>query len=55
MNILKKQKIISVDTEASSLNPNDADLVGISFSYVEGKACYIPVVNKKEKCLTVNR
>ncbi len=55
VNILKKQKIISVDTETSSLNPIDADLVGISFSYVEGKACYIPVVNKKEKCLTVEQ
>tara|TARA_Y100001970_G_scaffold89782_1_gene113141 strand:+ start:15 stop:2777 length:2763 start_codon:yes stop_codon:yes gene_type:complete len=51
INILKNQNLISVDTETSSLNPIDADLVGISFCYDEGKACYIPLKNKHEKCL----
>ena len=51
VNILKKQSLISVDTETSSLNPIDADLVGISFCYEQGKACYIPLKNQKEKCL----
>ncbi len=54
INELKKQSIISVDTETSSLNPIDADLVGISFSYEANKACYIPLKNKKEKCLNLN-
>tara|TARA_B100002052_G_scaffold233204_1_gene216230 strand:- start:7384 stop:10146 length:2763 start_codon:yes stop_codon:yes gene_type:complete len=54
VNILSKQSIISVDTETSSLNPIEADLVGISFCYEEGKACYIPIKNKKEKCLKIN-
>ncbi len=51
INTLENQKIISVDTETSSLNPIDADLVGISFCYEEGKACYIPLKNKDQKCL----
>ena len=53
-NILKKQKLISVDTETSSLNPIEADLVGISFCYEQGKACYIPLKNQKEKCLNLD-
>ena len=51
INILKDKKLISVDTETSSINPIDADLVGISFCYEEGKACYIPLKNKDQKCL----
>ncbi len=51
INNLKNQNIISVDTETSSLNPIEANLVGISFCYEEGKACYIPLKNKDQKCL----
>ena len=51
INILKKQSLISVDTETSSLNPIEADLVGVSFCYEQGKACYIPLKNRKKKCL----
>ena len=51
INILKDKKLISVDTETSSINPINADLVGISFCYDEGKACYIPLKNKDQKCL----
>ena len=54
VNILKKQSLISVDTETSSLNPIEADLVGISFCYGKGKACYIPLKNNKAKCLNMN-
>ena len=49
INILKKQNLISVDTETSSLNPIEADLVGISFCYEQGKACYIPLKNQKRE------
>ena len=51
ISILKKQTLISVDTETSSLNPIDANLVGVSFCYEKGKACYIPLKNQREKCL----
>ena len=37
--ILSEQSVIAVDTETSSLNPLEADLVGISFSYASNKAC----------------
>ena len=31
--ILEEKTVIAVDTETSSLNPLEAELVGISFSY----------------------
>jgi len=49
--ILNKQSIIAVDTETSSLNPLEADLVGVSFSYAPNKACYIPLAHKNIKGL----
>jgi len=49
--ILNEQSVIAVDTETSSLNPLEADLVGVSFSYAPNKACYIPLVHKNIKGL----
>jgi DNA polymerase I len=49
LKILNEQSIISVDTETSSLNPVEATLVGVSFSYAPNKACYIPIAHKKIK------
>ena len=49
--ILSEQSIIAVDTETSSLNPLEADLVGVSFSYAPNKACYIPLAHKNVKGL----
>ena len=37
------QSIISVDCETNSLDAKTASLIGISMSYSEGKACYIPL------------
>ena len=34
---------VAVDTETSSLDPHQADLIGVSLSSKIGKACYIPV------------
>ena len=51
VSILKEKHIISVDTETTSLNPLEADLVGLSFCYEPNKACYIPLKHTKEKCL----
>jgi len=47
--ILNEQSIIAVDTETSSLNPLETDLVGVSFSYAPNKACYIPLAHKNIK------
>ena len=54
LKILNEKEFISVDTETSSLNPLEADLVGISFSYAPNKACYIPLSHKNIKGLEKN-
>ena len=46
--ILEEKTVIAVDTETSSLNPLETDLVGISFSYAPNKACYIPLAHKEK-------
>jgi DNA polymerase-1 len=46
--ILEEKTVIAVDTETSSLNPLEAELVGISFSYEQNKACYIPLAHKEK-------
>jgi len=46
--ILEQKTVIAVDTETSSLNPLEAELVGISFSYEQNKACYIPLGHKEK-------
>ncbi|OUX53914.1 MAG: DNA polymerase I [Pelagibacteraceae bacterium TMED287] len=47
--ILSKESVISVDTETTSLNSVETNLVGISFSYKPNKACYIPISHKNIK------
>jgi len=45
---------VAVDTETTSLDPHQADLVGISLCSKIGKACYIPVGHKSSKCMNKN-
>ncbi len=52
LKILNEQSVIAVDTETSSLNPLEADLVGVSFCYASNKSCYIPLSHKNVKGLT---
>ncbi|MFO7984081.1 MAG: DNA polymerase I [Desulfuromonadales bacterium] len=40
---LEKAERISLDTETTSLNPHQADLVGLSFAVRENAAWYVPV------------
>ncbi len=40
---LKKQKRIAIDLETTSLNPLEADIVGIAISWKEGEAHYLAV------------
>ncbi len=40
---------ISLDTETTSLNVIDAELVGLSFSVEEGKAFYVPIPKEREE------
>ena len=42
---IKAKGIVSVDTETTSTNPLEAKLVGISFSFNEEKATYLPLAH----------
>ena len=42
---------VAVDTETNSLDPHQADLVGISLCSKIGKACYIPIGHRSSKCI----
>ena len=46
--ILEEKTVIAVDTETSSLNPLETELIGISFSHGPNKACYIPLAHKEK-------
>jgi len=43
VNNLLKQQVVCFDTETTSLNELEAELVGMSFSYKKGLAYYIPL------------
>ena len=45
---------IAVDTETSSLDPHQADLIGVSLSTKIGKACYIPIGHASKACIDKN-
>jgi len=42
---------VAVDTETSSLDPHQADLIGVSLSTSIGKACYIPIGHDSKRCI----
>ncbi len=42
---------VAVDTETSSLDPHQTDLIGVSLSCKIGKACYIPIGHDSKKCI----
>ncbi|RXM38195.1 DNA polymerase I [Chryseobacterium sp. CH21] len=48
---LLQQKVVCFDTETTSLNELEAELVGMSFSYKKGLAYYIPLSENREEVL----
>ena len=46
---LLTKEILSLDTETTSTNPIDAELVGLSFSVKEFEAFYVPIPKEREK------
>ena len=48
---LLNQKAVCFDTETTSLNELEAELVGMSFSYKKGLAYYIPLSEDREEVL----
>lgn len=47
------KQILSLDTETTSINPVDAELVGLSFSVEEGKAFYMAIPAERKKAQTI--
>lgn len=52
--LLAQQPRFSFDTETTGINPHEADLVGISFSFHDNDAYYIPIPpDDREKALEI--
>ena len=49
--VMKKQQTVCFDTETTNTNAIAAELVGVSFSFAEGEAFYIPMPANKEKTM----
>jgi len=50
---LKREKDVSFDTETTGIDANNADLVGLSFSWKTGEAFYVPVPAEREEVLKI--
>ena len=50
---LELQEEFCFDTETTSIDARDAELVGIAFSYVPGEAYYIPVPEDRKKAMEI--
>ena len=51
--LFRTKKILSLDTETTSTNAIDAELVGLSFSVEENKAFYVPIPSNREEALRI--
>ena len=50
---IKTNDIFSLDTETTGIDPINAELVGMSFSYTENQAFYVPVPSNREESLKI--
>jgi len=50
---LMQQSSVCFDTETTSLNTFDAELVGIAFSWEKGKGYYLPIPEAKEEAIAI--
>ncbi|OIQ41741.1 MAG: DNA polymerase I [Bacteroidetes bacterium MedPE-SWsnd-G1] len=50
---LMQQKSVCFDTETTSLNTFEAQLVGIAFSFEKGKGYYLPIPEDKNEALVI--
>ena len=46
--VLANKQVFAIDTETTAKNPMEADLVGISFSYMEDSGFYMPAAHTTE-------
>lgn len=51
--ILRTKEILSLDTETTGTDAMTAELVGMSFSFTENQAFYVPVPPKREEALRI--
>jgi DNA polymerase I len=51
INAAMQQAEMCFDTETTGIDANDAELVGLSFSFTPGEAYYVPCPADKEKCI----
>ena len=51
--LLSKQPSLCFDTETTGIDPNEAELVGMSFSVKAGEAYYVPVPEDQELARTL--
>lgn len=52
---LKLQTEISFDTETTGIDANNAELVGLSFSFVPGEGFYVPLPHQRELTIKILR
>lgn len=52
IDLIQKKKTFAVDTETTSLNTQEAQIVGISLAIEPGVACYIPLAHGKKENLS---
>ncbi|NIG52434.1 DNA polymerase I [Chitinophaga sp. Cy-1792] len=50
---LLQQKEIAFDTETTGKDPNEADIVGMSFSWKKGEAFYVPMPAAKDAAIAI--
>ncbi|MEO9851990.1 MAG: DNA polymerase I [Reichenbachiella sp.] len=50
---LSLQEEYCFDTETTSVNPEEAELVGIAFAYVAGEAYYVPIPSDQKEAQTI--
>ena len=50
---LRTKNILSLDTETTSTNAINAELVGLSFAVEERKAFYVPIPANREEALKI--
>ena len=53
LQIIKTKEILSLDTETTDIDPINAELVGMSFSYAENQAFYVPIPAEREEALKI--
>ena len=53
LQIIKTKEFFSLDTETTDIDPINAELVGMSFSYAENQAFYVPIPADREEATKI--